>query len=237
MPRGACAPAGACGGRGGRWGRGGRRTRRVALHGTAAWGGAAGRCSRGGRAPQTSYEAIDRPCAPLAGRGLGAHGSASDTLSALTVVRSAETTARDLAFCGLQQHSDAPPAAGRACRGDDNGFESPSQLGACSNRSPTTPKTERAQGEGHRSRRVICGAMAASEGATALIGVLNKVIKYAVAAGMGASVLQTSLFTGEDPRRPGPFAPPPGRPAPRRCPHAPWHDRKPSVQSMAASGP
>ncbi|KAI8468071.1 MAG: prohibitin [Monoraphidium minutum] len=37
--------------------------------------------------------------------------------------------------------------------------------------------------------------MAASEGATALIGVLNKVIKYAVAAGVGASVLQTSLFT------------------------------------------
>lgn len=37
--------------------------------------------------------------------------------------------------------------------------------------------------------------MAASEGATALIGVLNRVIKYAVAAGVGASVLQTSLFT------------------------------------------
>lgn len=37
--------------------------------------------------------------------------------------------------------------------------------------------------------------MAASEGAAALIGVLNKVIKYAVAAGVGASVLQTSLFT------------------------------------------
>ncbi|GBF91371.1 hypothetical protein Rsub_04111 [Raphidocelis subcapitata] len=37
--------------------------------------------------------------------------------------------------------------------------------------------------------------MAASEGAAALIGVLNRVIKYAVAAGMGASALQTSLFT------------------------------------------
>jgi hypothetical protein len=42
--------------------------------------------------------------------------------------------------------------------------------------------------------------MAASESAAALIGVLNKVIKYAVAAGVGASVLQTSLFTGARPR-------------------------------------
>jgi len=35
------------------------------------------------------------------------------------------------------------------------------------------------------------------EGAAALIGALNKVIKFAVGAGVGASVLQTSLFTGE----------------------------------------
>jgi hypothetical protein len=39
--------------------------------------------------------------------------------------------------------------------------------------------------------------MAAGEGAAAVIGLLNKVIKYAVGAGVGASVLQTSLFTGD----------------------------------------
>ena len=36
--------------------------------------------------------------------------------------------------------------------------------------------------------------MAAPEGAAALIGLLNKVIKVAVTAGVGASIVQNSLF-------------------------------------------
>jgi prohibitin 1 len=39
-------------------------------------------------------------------------------------------------------------------------------------------------------------AGAAPEGAAALVGLLNKVMKYAVGLGVGASVLQTALFTG-----------------------------------------
>lgn len=38
--------------------------------------------------------------------------------------------------------------------------------------------------------------MAAPEGASVLINVLNKVMKYAVGLGVGASVLQTALYTG-----------------------------------------
>lgn len=38
--------------------------------------------------------------------------------------------------------------------------------------------------------------MAANPSAAALIGVLNKVMKYAVGLGLGASALQTSLFNG-----------------------------------------
>lgn len=40
-------------------------------------------------------------------------------------------------------------------------------------------------------------SMANPNAAAAVIGVLNKVIKYAVGVGMGASILQTSLYTGE----------------------------------------
>lgn len=39
-------------------------------------------------------------------------------------------------------------------------------------------------------------AGAAPEGAAALVGVLNKVMKYAVGLGVGASILQTSLYNG-----------------------------------------
>lgn len=39
--------------------------------------------------------------------------------------------------------------------------------------------------------------MAANQQAAAVIGVLNKVMKYAVTFGVGASVLQTSLYNGE----------------------------------------
>ncbi len=38
--------------------------------------------------------------------------------------------------------------------------------------------------------------MANPEGAAAVIGLLNKVMKYAVGLGVTASVLQTSLYTG-----------------------------------------
>lgn len=38
--------------------------------------------------------------------------------------------------------------------------------------------------------------MAQSEGASVAINVLNKVMRYAVTLGVGASVLQTSLYTG-----------------------------------------
>ncbi len=36
----------------------------------------------------------------------------------------------------------------------------------------------------------------AQEGAQVLVGVLNKVMRYAVGLGVTASVLQTSLYTG-----------------------------------------
>ena len=36
----------------------------------------------------------------------------------------------------------------------------------------------------------------AAEQAAALVGVLNKVIRYAVGVGVGVSALQTSLYTG-----------------------------------------
>jgi hypothetical protein len=36
----------------------------------------------------------------------------------------------------------------------------------------------------------------AAEGAQAVVGLLNKVIKYAVGLGVGASVAQSVLFTG-----------------------------------------
>jgi hypothetical protein len=36
----------------------------------------------------------------------------------------------------------------------------------------------------------------ASEGAQAVVGLLNKVIKYAVGLGVGASVLQSTLYNG-----------------------------------------
>jgi prohibitin 1 len=39
--------------------------------------------------------------------------------------------------------------------------------------------------------------MAATPQAAAVIGVLNKVIKYAIGLGAGASALQTSLYNGE----------------------------------------
>lgn len=39
--------------------------------------------------------------------------------------------------------------------------------------------------------------MSAPEAAAAAVKMLNKVIKVAVAAGIGGSVLQTALFTGE----------------------------------------
>lgn len=37
----------------------------------------------------------------------------------------------------------------------------------------------------------------ASEGATAVIAALNKVIRYAATLGLGAGILQTSLYNGE----------------------------------------
>jgi hypothetical protein len=36
------------------------------------------------------------------------------------------------------------------------------------------------------------------EGAAALVGLLNKVMRYAVGLGVTASVLQTSLYNGRD---------------------------------------
>jgi hypothetical protein len=43
--------------------------------------------------------------------------------------------------------------------------------------------------------------MAATPQAAAVIGVLNKVIKYAIGLGAGASALQTSLYNGKAPER------------------------------------
>lgn len=43
--------------------------------------------------------------------------------------------------------------------------------------------------------------MATPEAAQAVIGVLNRVIRYAVGLGVTASVLQTSLYNGELPVR------------------------------------
>lgn len=43
--------------------------------------------------------------------------------------------------------------------------------------------------------------MASTPQAAAVIGVLNKVIKYAIGLGAGASALQTSLYTGEAGKR------------------------------------
>lgn len=40
---------------------------------------------------------------------------------------------------------------------------------------------------------------AAPEGAAALVQVLNRVMKYAVGLGLGATVLQTTLYNGEQP--------------------------------------
>jgi hypothetical protein len=43
--------------------------------------------------------------------------------------------------------------------------------------------------------------MAATPQAAAVIGVLNKVIKYAIGLGAGASALQTSLYNGKPQKR------------------------------------
>lgn len=55
-----------------------------------------------------------------------------------------------------------------------------------------------------------------AEGAQVVVGLLNKVIKYAVGLGVGASVLQTTLYNGAPPgprsrRSWRPQAPPAGR--------------------------
>lgn len=49
--------------------------------------------------------------------------------------------------------------------------------------------------------------MAAPEGAAVAINVLNKVIRYAVGLGVGASILQTSLYNGARECRGGGCAP------------------------------
>ena len=43
--------------------------------------------------------------------------------------------------------------------------------------------------------------MANPEAAAAVVGVLNKVIRYAVGLGVGVSILQTSLYNGACGRR------------------------------------
>ena len=43
--------------------------------------------------------------------------------------------------------------------------------------------------------------MANPEAASAIVGILNKVMRAAIGLGVTASVLQTSLYTGEVPRR------------------------------------